>query len=305
MSIRGLVLLIGLVAIGEGGAWAATAPLIDDPREEIFASKPKSAAADMAARANPGVSKQTADATAERVPRANPLWALPLGSFTATRERPLFSPSRRPPPPVVAAQPPAPPPPPPPKPAEPEKPQLSLVGTIVAETGEGIGLFMNNDKTAVRLKIGGDHKGWVLREVRPRQVVLEKGKQIATLEMPTHDMSKAGSAPPAMLPTAPTAPTEVPMSVLPAAPPALPDVPTAALPNTPAVPPDRSTDAVVHEAAATFSSPVDNPKAKSGFKFPPSTGSEPTAEAPTIIVQQPVVPFPEPLINPFRKAGLP
>src|SRR5262245_1587560 len=64
---------------------------------------------------------------------ANPLWAVTLTSLSVTRERPIFSPSRRPPqPPAIAAPPPAKPPPPPPpaKAAEPERPSLTLVGTI-------------------------------------------------------------------------------------------------------------------------------------------------------------------------------
>ena len=49
---------------------------------------------------------------------ANPLWAIPMSSLAATRNRPLFTPSRRPPAPVVAnAPPPLRPPPPPPPPA--------------------------------------------------------------------------------------------------------------------------------------------------------------------------------------------
>ena len=39
---------------------------------------------------------------AERVLSANPLWAMPLAQFPVTRERPIFSPSRRPPSPAVA-----------------------------------------------------------------------------------------------------------------------------------------------------------------------------------------------------------
>src|ERR1700756_873862 len=40
----------------------------------------------------------------EHGPSGNPLWGIPLRVLTATRERPLFSPSRRPPaPPAVAA----------------------------------------------------------------------------------------------------------------------------------------------------------------------------------------------------------
>ena len=48
-------------------------------------------------------------------PSGNPLWAIPLSALTATRERPLFLPSRRAPAPAVAGTPVvvAPPPPPP------------------------------------------------------------------------------------------------------------------------------------------------------------------------------------------------
>ena len=57
---------------------------------------------------------------APRSGAANPLWAIPLDSLTATRERPLFSVSRRPPPaPVAAAAPIVEAPPPPPPPSEP------------------------------------------------------------------------------------------------------------------------------------------------------------------------------------------
>src|SRR5205085_5181002 len=49
-------------------------------------------------------------------PTGNPLWAIPLSALTATRERPLFLPSRRAPAPAVAGTPvvTTPPPPPPP-----------------------------------------------------------------------------------------------------------------------------------------------------------------------------------------------
>src|SRR5258708_33146709 len=53
---------------------------------------------------------QAVDAAARDVPAVteagstgNPLWAVPLDALSMTRERPLFSPSRRPPPPVVVA----------------------------------------------------------------------------------------------------------------------------------------------------------------------------------------------------------
>src|ERR1700739_4453914 len=62
----------------------------------------------------------------QSAPTGNPLWGIPLRVLTATRERPLFSPSRRPPaPPAVAA--PAPPPRPvaAAKPPEPDHPLLT------------------------------------------------------------------------------------------------------------------------------------------------------------------------------------
>ena len=115
--------------------------------------------------------------------RGNPLWAIPLRDLSATRERPVFSPSRRPPAPAVAAAPYT-PPPPPAKPAEPERPQLSLVGTI-AGGREGFGIFLDRlANTVLRLKTGEGHKGWILREVRSRETVLEKGDKTATLALP-------------------------------------------------------------------------------------------------------------------------
>ncbi|MEA2985272.1 MAG: hypothetical protein QOD94_1526 [Alphaproteobacteria bacterium] len=180
--------LIGLFVIGDAKAQVLTAPLVVDHLQDTPAPRPKSA--------TPGPAAPSATAAAERAPSANPLWTIPLTSLTATRQRPVFSPSRRPPVVVVAKAPP-PPPPPPPKPPEPEKLQLSLVGTILGENGERIGLFVNPveraDRNALRLKVGENIKGWVLREVLPRQVVLEKGQQSAVLELPRRDVSKGGS----------------------------------------------------------------------------------------------------------------
>lgn len=67
-------------------------------------------------------------------PRGNPLWAIPVRAMTETRDRPLFSASRRPPTPVIPEAPdPAPRSMPVAvKPAEPEQPPVILVGTIVS-----------------------------------------------------------------------------------------------------------------------------------------------------------------------------
>jgi general secretion pathway protein N len=122
-------------------------------------------------------------AAPDQAPAGNPLWGIPLKELSATRERPLFSSSRRAPAPVVAATPYS-SPPQPRKPAEPERPQLSLVGTVAGD-GDGFGIFLDRSANMVlRLKTGEAHKGWVLREVRSRETVLEKDDKTATLALP-------------------------------------------------------------------------------------------------------------------------
>lgn len=118
----------------------------------------------------------------ERPLSANPLWAIPLTKLSGTRDRPIFSPSRRPPPPVVATEP-APPPPPKPK-RQRQPPPLSLVGTIASDE-EGFGIFLDQStKQALRLKLGDDYQGWKLRMIRGREVTMEKDQQEATLTLP-------------------------------------------------------------------------------------------------------------------------
>ena len=118
----------------------------------------------------------------------NPLWAVPLSALTVTRERPLFSVSRRPPPPVVAPPPVAVvrPPPPPARPREPQKPQLSLVGTVGGE--EGIAVFVDQtNQSIVRLRPGEGHQGWILRAVGGREVTLQNDRDTAVLALPKPD----------------------------------------------------------------------------------------------------------------------
>jgi len=122
----------------------------------------------------------------ERARSANPLWAIPLATLSSTRERPIFSPSRRPPtPPPVAAVPVAKPPPPPSKPARADRPQLSLVGTIVADDDQSFGIFIDQTtRASLRLKIGEDHLGWKLRSVHGREATFERDHQITILTIP-------------------------------------------------------------------------------------------------------------------------
>jgi hypothetical protein len=126
-----------------------------------------------------------------RVPSGNPLWSVPLSLLSVTRDRPIFSPSRRPPPPVVAATPYVPPPPPPPSAPGPIHPQLSLVGTV-ANDKEGIGVFIDRaTNNIVRLRTGEGHSGWILRAVRVREVTLENGTQSETLSLPPPGLQAA------------------------------------------------------------------------------------------------------------------
>jgi general secretion pathway protein N len=120
----------------------------------------------------------------EGPPSANPLWAIPLSTLSNTRERPIFSSSRRPPPPVVAPAPVAKAPPLPPKPPRVERPQLSLVGTIAGDD-QGIGIFVDQTtNAALRLKIGEDYQGWKLRSVHGRDVTFERDEQRTILSLP-------------------------------------------------------------------------------------------------------------------------
>jgi hypothetical protein len=119
----------------------------------------------------------------ERPLSDNPLWAIPLTKLSGTRDRPIFSPSRRPPPPVIAAEPA--PPPPPPRKKEMQPPPLALVGTIASEE-EGCGIFLDQStKQAIRLRLGEEFQGWKLRMIRGREVTMEKDQQEATLTLPS------------------------------------------------------------------------------------------------------------------------
>ena len=133
---------------------------------------------------------------------ANPLWAIPMRKLSATRDRPLFSPTRRPPPPVVAAAPApvqaiAPPPPPP----APENPPLVLVGTIIGDK-EKIAIFVNlTSNETKRVREGAAEAGWTVRSVELRTTVVERNNRSVTLDLP-----KPGSAPGTGMPPAPGVP---------------------------------------------------------------------------------------------------
>lgn len=137
---------------------------------------------DQPASPAPATVSPTPPAASERVPSPHPLWRIPLATLLDTRERPIFSPSRRPLPPAVALV--AAVAAPSPEPARVERPQLSLVGTI-SGSEQSLGIFVDDSaKTALRLKIGEQYQGWRLRTVAAREVTLEHDEQTAVLSLP-------------------------------------------------------------------------------------------------------------------------
>jgi hypothetical protein len=134
-------------------------------------------------------------------PSGNPLWAIPLKDLSDTRERPIFTPSRRPPPPPVVEKPYVPPPPPPVVTKPPPEPlMLSLLGTIagtIAGDSAGVALFMEkSSQEVVRLRIGEAHQGWVLRSVHGREAMLEKDDRKETVTLPNPGDAAGAGAPP-------------------------------------------------------------------------------------------------------------
>lgn len=130
----------------------------------------------------------------ERTTFGNPLWGIALGSLSATRERPIFSASRRGPAVAVSV----------PRsepvklivrPPEPEHLNLTLVGTVVSEA-ESIGVFLDQSTHIfVRLRAGEEHSGWIVRSIKGRKASLEKNSRTETLSLPARQ--DASPRPPA------------------------------------------------------------------------------------------------------------
>jgi hypothetical protein len=170
---------------------------------------------------NPGIDNPGLDVTRHAMPppdvtakpaetpavAANPLWAIPLSALTATRTRPLFTPSRRAPAPVVASVPVAAPrPPPPPPSAVPQHPNLTLVGTVAGEN-EGVAVFIDTTtRDTVRLRTGEGHNGWILQSIERRAATLQKGAQSETLALPKPTYAPAPAPVVSRLPPPPPPP---------------------------------------------------------------------------------------------------
>ncbi|WP_174513480.1 hypothetical protein [Methylocella tundrae] len=120
---------------------------------------------------------------------------IPLESLRATRERPLFSATRRPPPPVVTEGAKVSEPVSAPKPSEPEKPQVALVGVVHGPLID-IAVFLDEtDKSLMRLRVGQSVRGWIVHDLDARAATLEKAKQQVKLELPARNTGIAAATP--------------------------------------------------------------------------------------------------------------
>jgi hypothetical protein len=154
---------------------------------------------------------------------ASPLAVHSLDRLSATRERPLFSPSRR------APAPPAPPPPRPPPPP-PEPPNLTLVG-IVMDAEEARAIVQSGSKNEVRrVRVGDDIGGWKVAQIENRRLVLKLDSRQATFSMFSGQRKPAPRAAPKAAPqpapraAAQAAPRAAPQPVVQPAPRAAPEV---------------------------------------------------------------------------------
>ena len=131
-------------------------------------------------------------ASTQSTPEANPLSAQPFEALFATRERPLFVPTRRPPapPPVKVVQRseiPA---------APPAAPNVVLLGIIDENDGERArALVRLGAGKPLRLRVGEDVSGWKVARIEARRLILTLAERSAefTLFSGTH-ADRASSA---------------------------------------------------------------------------------------------------------------
>jgi hypothetical protein len=115
----------------------------------------------------------------------NPLQAQSLDRLSATRDRPLFSPSRRPvappPPPVERVAEPA---------APPAPPNLTVLGIVV--NGEGARAIVRSgvENKFDRVQIGDDIGGWKVSQIEGRRLVLSLDGRLATFTLFSDERGK-------------------------------------------------------------------------------------------------------------------
>jgi general secretion pathway protein N len=121
---------------------------------------------------------QSQVSTAPSAALVSPLAARSLDALAETRDRPLFSPSRRgPAPPPVVVMPPAPPAPPP------SPPSVTLFG-VVMDAGEARAIVRAGSAGPVRrVRIGDDIDGWKVTQIEQRQLTVSRDGRAASFTM--------------------------------------------------------------------------------------------------------------------------
>ncbi len=218
------------------------------------ANAPAAGDADIAPRAaKRDAGRQTNEAAEEL--SGNPLWGIPLRQLSATRDRPVFSPSRRPPPPQATPTIAFTPPPVAAKPAEPTSPPLDLIGTVIGER-DRLAVFVEQaTKTLVRLRPDETYQGWIVRSIQHRETTLQRGFMTAVVALPPPSTPTFPWAAPASKPNPPPVATvQIPpaMAAPTTAPPAAAVLPAAPAPAATPAAPDA---AYLQGIAALFGKP--------------------------------------------------
>ena len=127
------------------------------------------AAADTSAQTPP----DHASSAGAAVPDAsvNPVAREPLAALSATREHPLFSPSRRMP---------TPPPPPPMPEAAPAPPPRVSLSAVLADATAATAFVRTATGKVLRLRVGDEVDGWTVTEIASRRIAFSlKGRSVA------------------------------------------------------------------------------------------------------------------------------
>jgi len=106
-----------------------------------------------------------------------PLWRVPLESLSDTRDRPLFSPARRP---AVTAAPAA-------GDAAPglDRLRVTLLGVLLGPENSGVAVMRDEETQALKeVQVGDTLNHWTLVELRRRAAVFQRDADIMVLEMP-------------------------------------------------------------------------------------------------------------------------
>lgn len=176
--------LSALLIIAASFSANSAAPPNSDPIEELLPDKVGPSDPLVPSQSLEYVTKPKSLPNTSPEMTGNPLWAIPLEALSATRTRPLFSPTRRPQ--VRAAERPA---------VTPvsglpavEPPRLIFVGTIISDD-ERIAAFQDQASgRLVRLRVGEDRAGWTVNTIDTRKVILIKDGVRQNFELPLPDV---------------------------------------------------------------------------------------------------------------------